>query len=70
LWRQPCFRLLSGTADCRGPFGSWPGWVFSTCRTMLRLGVFDDAFLYGFVLVGSFVFCYKGICMDHPCIQL
>jgi hypothetical protein len=37
---------------------------------MLRLGVFDGAFLYGFVFVGSFVFCYKGICMDHPCIQL
>ena len=27
---------------------------------MLCLGVFDDAFLYGFVLVGSFLFVTRG----------
>ena len=54
LCHQPCFRLPLGTADYRGRFGLWPGWAFSTCRMMPGLGVFDYAFLFGFVLVGVF----------------
>ena len=49
-----------GTADYRGRFGLWPGGAFSTCRMMPGLGVFDYAFLFGFVLVGIYCFVSQG----------
>ena len=54
------FQVAFGHRASWGPFGLWPGWAFSTCRMLLCLGVFDDAFLVGFVLVGVFCFLLQG----------
>jgi hypothetical protein len=60
-------------------FGHRASWALSVCGPA---GLFRPAvcccalaflmMLFWLVLfwLGSFVFCYKGICMDHPCIQL
>ena len=48
------FEVALGHRRLQGPFFFLARLGFLTCRTMQCLGVFDDAFLYGFVWLGLF----------------